>query len=484
MNTFPLRAGLAVVLTFWSGLAFAAPVPTLDKDPAGFLRYAESSPSPEARAARQEIAVGPAALAHERALAQKEGIAVFPAQLNRPLPPDDQNAAPLYLRLDALRHAKPLYGKTGLPLYAQFLSAQHAFTPEQIARVRQAIDARPDVFALLHQAADRPQCVFARDWAQDTLNPPFLKYAGLRESARELRMESVLLAEEGRYSEAITNQTRGYRLAEHAASAPTLISYLVAEAIDAIATSGMQDILTLAGPNAGVDVQVGQAVTNQSAHLSLRHALSGEVALGDAGVSLLRRGPAALGSLVGDTPDVPHPATAAYTPLERRFYAGLLEAAEADYIHQMRAAIRVADTPDEVTAFARASRAAQTPTSDPVQEVARRLSPLQFEIMNDLPVQRAASRAITRAAAAVLAERAKTGAYPSALPGAFPDPYTGKPLGYRREGADGFVVYSAGPDGQYDGGKPGDKASYDKARLRFRFPAVPVPVPKADQQGA
>jgi len=483
MHTFSLRAGLAAAFTLCSGLAHAAPVPTLDKDPVGFLRYVQSSPSPEAKAARQEIAVGPVALARERALAQKEGLAVVPAQLNRPLPPDDRNAAPLYVRLDTLRHAKPLYVKGGVPLYAQSLSAQHAFTPEQITRVRQAVDARQDVFALLHQAADRPQCVFARDWTKDTLNAPFLQYAGLRESARELRTESVLLAEEGRYPEAITNQTRGYRVAEHVASEPTLISYLVAVAIDAITESGMQDILTLAGPNAGVDAQVGQALTDRDARLSLRHALSGEVALGDAGLSLLRRGgPAALGGLVGDAPDPPRPAAAAFTLQERRFFANLLDAAEADYIHQMRAVIRLADRPGEAAAFARASREAQTPSGDLVQEVARRLSPLQFDTLNDLPVRAAASRQITRAAAAVLAERAKTGVYPASLPGAFLDPHTGKPLGYRREGVGGFVVYSAGPDGHYDGGKPGDGATYDKARNRFRYPAVPVPVPPEEQR--
>lgn len=482
MPTLPLRAALAAFCLLSGSLAYAAPVPSLDKDPAGFLRYyaryVRAAPSPEARAVRREIAAGPAALARERALAQKEGIAVFPSQLNRPLPPPDQNAAPLYVRLDNLRRAKPLYVKGGMPLYAQSLSAQHVFTPEQITRVRQAVDARQDVFALLHQAADQPQCVFPHDWTKDAFYfPPH--FAGLRESARELRLESVLLAKEGRYPEAITNQTRGYRLAEHAGSDPILISYLVAVAMDAITTSGMQDILTLAGPNAAVDAQVAQAVTDKAARPSLRRALSGETALGNASFSLLRRGgPAALGSLLSDAPTAPH--LAAFTPSERRFYANLLDASEADYLHEMRAVIPLTDTPDAAAAFARASREAQTPTGDLAQDVARRLSPFQSDPLNDLPVRSAVSRAITRAAAAVLAERAKIGSYPNALPGAFLDPYTGKPLGYRREGMDGFVVYSVGPGGKYDGGQPGDHAASAAARNRFRYPVVRVPVPKVD----
>ena len=160
-----------------------------------------------------------------------------------------------------------------------------------------------------------------------------MNYAGLRESARELRTESVLLAEEGKYAEAITNQTRGYRLAEHAASDGTLISYLVAVAIDAITTSGMQDILALAGPNADVDAQVEEAVTDKAARLSLRRALSGDVAVADAGFALIRQGgPSALNIFANLTEAAPHPMAATSTPGQRRFFAHLVDAAEADYI--------------------------------------------------------------------------------------------------------------------------------------------------------
>lgn len=473
-----LLTACSVALALLGGIAQAAPVPLLEKDPAGFLRYVQSSPSPEAQAARRTVADGPADLARERALAQKEGIAVFPAQLNRPLPPEDRNAAPLYVKLDALRHAKPLK----LPRYAQSLTGRYAYTPAQLARVRQEIAARQDVFTLLHHATDRPECVFAHDWTKNTLNPPFMNYAGLRESARELRTESVLLAEEGKYAEAITNQTRGYRLAEHAASDGTLISYLVAVAIDAITTSGMQDILALAGPNADVDAQVEEAVTDKAARLSLRRALSGDVAVADAGFALIRQGgPSALNIFANLTEAAPHPMAATSTPGQRRFFAHLVDAAEADYIRRMRAVVRVADTTGEAAAFAAAVRAT-APSGDLVQQFAHLLWPMQYETLNALPVRSAVSNALTRAAASVLLERAKTGAYPEALPAMPTDPYTNKPLGYRREGAGGFVVYSGGPDGKYDGGTPGDQASSAQARFRFRYPAVRVPVPLEEQR--
>jgi len=471
MNASCLCAGLAAIALF-GGPAYAA-APASDQDPLGALRFALSSSSSQAKALRREVATGPAALAHERALARREGLAVFPAQLNRPLPPDDRNAAPLYLKAAALRR-----GRVRLPNYAETLSARFAYTPAQLDRVQKIYDDNPDVFALLRSATDRPQCVFARDWTKDAFSFP-RQSPDFRETARELKTEGVLSAERGRYAEAVATENRVYRVAQHAADEPTLISYLVAEAIDSIATSGMQDVLSLAGPNADVDALVGQAVSDQSTRPSLRHALSGEAAISDAGFSMLRRGgPGSLVSLFAVTLAAPRPA-ASFTPQERRFYAGLLDASEAASLHDVRAAVRAADTAGASAALAQESREAQAPTDDLVQGVARRLSPLQFDILNGLPVRAAAARSVTRAAAAILAERAKTGAYPATLSGAFPDPYSpSKMLQYRREGDSGFVVYSVGPDGKGDGGKPGDAAPLSDPR--FRYPSVPIPVPAAD----
>lgn len=469
MNAFPVTA--ALLLTLFTGAVQAAPVPSLDNDPVGYLRYVQTSPDAAAVAARREIAGGPVALARERAGAQKEGLAVFPAQLNRSLPPPDQNAAPLYVKVAALRR-----GRVRLPNYAETLSARYAYTPAQLERVQKIYDDNPDVFALLRQATEKPVCVFVRDWTKDAMNPPFTEFAGLRESAREIKTESVLLAEEGRYAEAVTTQARGYRLAEHAASDGTLISYLVAQAMDAIATSGMGDILTLAGPNADVAALVTQAITERGAHLSLRRGLSGEIALQDAEFALLRRDDArGLQILFDNSVPISSLPRARFTPDERQAYLNLLDAAEADLISRMRRGVAAADTPAGDAAFAQATRDATAQTSEPVRMVSDKLSPLQFGMLNVLPARGAASRAVVQAAAAVLSQRAKTGTYPDALPQPSPDPFTGKPLGYRREGTDGFVVYSAGPDGTFSGGQPGDKTPPGAVLFRYPAPAAPVP---------
>ena len=86
-------------------------------------------------------------------------------------------------------------------------------------------------------------------------------------------------AAEGKYTDAVKNQTRGFRVAQQVSSDPTLINYLVGVACDSIALSGTRDVLTQAGPNAEVAAEVLQAIKISHAPLSLRTALAGDMAL-------------------------------------------------------------------------------------------------------------------------------------------------------------------------------------------------------------
>ena len=87
-----------------------------------------------------------------------------------------------------------------------------------------------------------------------------------------------------------------------------------------------------------------------------------------------------------------------------------------------------------------------------------------------------AQEEVIMAAAAVLAHRAHSGAFPDRLEQTLAtpptDPFSNKPLQYHRE-AKGFVVYSVGPDGNFDGGKPGTPRIRNQAY--FRYPATPQP---------
>jgi len=472
---WPLAA-LACACLALTGDARAQTPSQIGRDPIGVLHTLETATDARSVAVRRQIEAGPADLARARAEIEKDGVSLDPAALQRPLPPPDQNAAPLYQKLFQLLRDKPL----GLPIYAQPLTADHTYTPEQLAVVQKIYDSRPDVWGLVHQAADRPQCVYTRHWSEgfSVLFPEFQQF---REAARLLNTETYLLAAQGRYAEAVQNQTRGFRVAEHAASDPVLISYLVGVACEAIALNGMRGILDKAGPNAAVDASVRQAVEAShprlSLRLSLRYALTGEIVIQATGfqqmhTALDKDGLRGVAEVVTGKTDPILKRLTPGTPADRRLAGDWLDASEAIILTRMRSLLAAADlTPvPRRQAFA---QEAQVAAPDSVLTLLSNMVLPVFAQVDSNETRRVALEEVTVAAAVVLASRAKTGAFPDALPEPFADPYTSKPLGYRREGADGFVVYSAGPDGKYDGGKPGEKAA--PGQVGFRYPILKMP---------
>ncbi|MGI4791747.1 MAG: hypothetical protein ACRYFS_23240 [Janthinobacterium lividum] len=480
---------LALALLLPTACAQAAPPKPDFADLPEYLKALNSSTDPEAVAIHQRITDGPADLARERIAAEKEGLLTRADQLQQPLPPVDQNAAPLYVQLDALRKEKPLH----FPMYAQGLNGRYAYTPEQIAVVQREYDARQDIFTLLHEATDKPQCVFVHTGTNVFYSFP--EFAGLRESAREVATESILLAYQGKYAEAVANQKRGFHIADQAASEPLFMNFLTGSAIEAISMDGMQSILQKAGPNSALDKGMEADILARQAQsnvLTFRHSLTGEPAVDNTEFERLRQAKPA--DIAGQF----HPgspflgthmvsASARFTPGEQQQVGLLVDAAQAECLRQMREIVAATDlpSPERQEAFDRDEAQALANKSDPIAALSDQLNFLvTWEATNaamhtenpiDLPINRLETRReVTAAGAAVLAAKAQTGAYPDTLPSQFSDPFTSKRLGYRREGTNGFVVYSAGPDGTFDGGKPGERAG---VQILFRYPLVPVPVP-------
>jgi len=463
----------AILCLALAGITSAQTPPSMEKDALGYLHELQTSTDPQVVAVRTQIENGPADLAKAREAALKDGFVLDTAKLQRPLPPDGQNAGPAYAKLMQLLKDKPL----GLPMYAQPLTASHTYTPEQIAAVRKIYASRPEVWALIHQAADLPQCVFARKW-QDGPGLLFPEYAALREAERLLRTETYLLAVQGKYADAVKNQARGLRIAGHAASDPTLISYLVGVACEALALNGIQDVLTLAGPSAEVAAEVKQATEAMRPELSLRYALSGETAIQQTSFEMLRgtveqEGLIGLAAAVSQMTDaIPPPkGLEAASAADKRFALNWLDASEAILLNRMRALIAAADLP-----LAARRQAFTMPTDAlpaPLSILPNIMLPV-FASMADHPARTEAQEAVLLAGAAIMGAWTKGSGFPAALPGTFTDPFTGKPLGYRREGQNGFVVYSAGPDGTFDGGKSGDKTPSGQIVFRYPLPTTPA----------
>lgn len=444
-------------------------LPTLNYDHIGaYQQQMESLDNPRAQAILRQIERGPADLAQEMSAARREDIPLDTRQLQQPLPPASENAAPLYHQLMALEQTHPL----NLPEYANGLSTRYSYTLAQLNAVRKPLHDRKDVMDLVHRIGDRPRCVFQHVWGKGD-SMLFPEYVGLRHVARILKTESYLLARQGRYDEAIKDEVQGFRVAEHAGTDPFVMSYLVSASCENIALSGMKDILYLAGPKEpGVDVQVARAVALHHSRISLRDSLRGETAFAMAQMEPLRReGPKEVAETINtdDKPESGVPLNA-LTPAESRFFNHLVDAQAARLLHLMRCLIAVADKPEPIrrAVFAQAGN---EDSENPIEDLAGFTMPI-YGTTDQRESSRRAQEQVVLAGAAILQRRAQTGQFPVRLPGRFIDPFTGRSLLYHREGKDGFVVSSAGL-----GGERGRLPSY---QIFFRFPAPagePVPPP-------
>lgn len=446
-------------------------------------RYGSFSPA-EAIAIAVQIERGPRDLARQRAAARREGVLLTPQDLQAPLPLPQRNAAPVYLRLTRLLQTKPLSAATRKVMGSLGMRVKH---PEsEVAAVRRALTERPELLRLAHEAASRPECVFRRDWKRGLLLE-YPEHVTIREVARLLSTESYFLARDGRYQEAVANEALVFRVADQAAAGTTAICQLVGMACDAIALAGMENILCTAGPQSAAAEAVRRAVATQRPHLRLRRALQGEIVLYSVTMNGLRQrggtapGPSGPGAgsnpqNSGSIPPDLAKTTRDLPPSTRPIGAHCLDAGEACNLSLMRQLIVASGQP-----YARGKQLLQRfdelnaeTTLNPVLQLAGPALVLGKVLTRG--VQTRAQEEAIIAGAAVLAYEARHSALPDRLEQAIAqpphNPFGTGTLEYRRE-AVGFVVYSAGPDGNFDGSRPGAPRVRDQAY--FRYPATPQP---------
>jgi hypothetical protein len=246
---------------------------------------------------RQDLAEGhrfPEALAEAKA----QGLPTSAAGLQKPLPPPERNAAPVYVRLMQLTKTHPF-----TPTEEGVLKVHPGVdpTPAQWVQIAELLHDRSTELALVHQAAARPDCVFTRDWATpDPADIQFPELATVRNAAYLLRLESMLMAHQGKYEAAVRNQALGFQIARHGASDGLIIPYLVGVAGDSITLDGLRRIMTMAGPNVSLDDTVGDIIARDWKIRSLATVLHSETGFDLGDIAYLRQaGPQGLDEAAG-----------------------------------------------------------------------------------------------------------------------------------------------------------------------------------------
>ncbi len=417
---------------------------------------------------------GTPSLTEELRLMKQAGLPTSPRELQSPLPPESRNAAPLYRQLTELLKSKPLSEADKI---ANQSAWRRPLTAEQARQMRQALAHRTDITDLVHRAVGRPECVFDRKWEQGA-SMMFPEFATMRMTTRWLSAESALQLYDGKPMDALRTQALGFRVSEHVSHDPILIAYLVALATDSITLAGIERIEFAAGDRPGVAEAVLRVLNTDLKPRSLAHGLRGEFVLPVVEIAKTRKGKAEdyekeleremkAGDLSNDTPKL--------SAEDKLHFDRFIDRGEAAMLHHMRLLIAVADRPygEARRELQKAEADLNAHRPDAAYVMLRVVAPVYGQSLEKAGKE-SAMVATDRAAASLFVWHATHGTFPERLDQAMKqvpvDPFDGKPIRYKREGA-GFIVYSVGPTGKFDGGSATVKPASMETVVRYPLPA-------------
>lgn len=397
---------------------------------------------------------------------RQEGLPLTPADLKRPIPPAARNAAPVYEQLTQLLKAKPLRGD------GEVLNEVKRDVPSissNMQQVRAALSQHQDVIGLVHEAAQKPECNFNRDYGQG-YNLLFPEYAPMRSGLRVLTNESALLLYDGKTLDAIRNETPGFQMAQHTNTDSFMIGKLVGVALNAITLRFMERVLYTAGDHPGIAAAVEKAIENNWKTVNMADGIRGEVVVGEVTFAQI-----ANGTLRDD--DVKPGENVSPVPHRPPTFVGkaIGDANELYWLQFLHSAIAASALPPSESRAKMDALEHEFTRFDWMPT--RSLAAIMFSVYSQAltkQTQGEAQKAVVSAAAAIMAHRQKHGAFPVELAQAVPtvptDPFDSQTLRYRQEG-NGFVVYSVGPTGKFDGGTANKKPGSHESVFRFPMPA-------------
>ena len=295
-----------------------------------------------------------------------------------------------------------------------------------------------------------------------TVTDEFPNLARFRDCGRWISYKAMLLTADDKPLEGVKEAGLVFKTARLATSEGTLIAYLVGHGVEAIGLKTLRVILDRSRGNVDAEVAVENSIlTRPATHLSV--IMRGEVASYLSRSAAFRSAPSSLTDSSLDprtTKDPEYLATLRrdHYPNDRKLAAArFFDMNDAHYIAWMRRIIRVADLPYPQALAGIRSVLAEA--KDVEKQLDYRIAAGIIGTMAKLPALAArqiASAEAVRAAAAVLVWKAQHGKLPDTLAEAVSqpavDPFDLKPLRYRTEGS-GFVIYSVGETGKFDGGK-------------------------------
>lgn len=366
----------------------------------------------------------------EQIAARKAGLLLTGAELRaRTKVPVRDNAAPIYReRTKAKNAAASRAASEALPR----LSKARPVTPADLAAGKAALAQNAGPLSRFEAALARRGCDFGRRW-EDGTEVALPEYATIRDAARLIALQAIVLSEEGKPIDALKAISRGVALARHAFWERTLISQLVGIAVLAILDAAFHALLRRHGRRPDVLTAAEKAARALDLLPNFPAAIGAEMAIFHETMQRNRAG-----KLDPGTP--PSGLTGADT---LAFY----DATEVQMLRWLRAmAERPWKTDDDLRRLrqwldAQGRDLERRAPTEPSLGMAAVLLPVWPGYIDKI----LHSRGLSRLRVATIALIRNPGAR---LP---PDPFAGGPLRLRKT-AGGFVVWSVGANGKDDGG--------------------------------
>ncbi|MEO7715026.1 MAG: hypothetical protein ABIY70_02385 [Capsulimonas sp.] len=426
-------------------------------------------------------------------LAQADGITFDTSNFNVPSPPPSEDAGLIYEHIDAELKAHPFSKDEKDALWAA--RRRRLPTPAEVARLRSFVLGRASLLKLIHQAVALKQCSFHTKWGRrHPYADDFQSGIVIDKLPNVLTAESIVLAEDGDWEAAVRNQCSGFRIADHLLTTRGASAHIRCTSTVRTILTGIRILTRLGAQKPSVLTAVQSSLSAPLPTPRLSRTLQDEITFNDIHLEMLRivvlrsKNPDDIfikNELMDWSPMRPF----ARNP---RHWNSFMDANIAVLIHHLREDSKAADGPyPEVKAKFLMSRAELRRYSSPDYFLVKELTSDDIDDMpsigdEDIGLLKSsanndAEARVIQTAAVLLLWKLNHGAFPEKLSTLGPvpmDPFTSAPLRYRREGA-GFVVYSVGEDGTFDGGSPGVRPK--PYAPHFRFPTPAYELPRAEQ---
>ena len=445
------------------------------RDVAGYMVHLQHSQTPEAKLLRWDIVNGHDRVAYERRATERAGIPLDLRRLQASLPPDDQNAAPLYTVLQKELEDHP-FASTVLAIQSKMEKGQPLTSVEEDV-LQSFVTLRQPALQQIKVAVKKPRCVFRRDWTHLDRQIFFENHAMISE-AFLLRAESHVLFRRGQTQDAINELALLVPLAEQAASDPTLLCLNIGQEIDHTGVAGLAEILQQVGLDSLVNGWIQQTAVKVP-HYDLGRIFSGEAAIAAANFRAARLMPPSFFASLQNGAGLPNrDIPEAYTEHELRFVHRLLDNAEAIQLSEMRDLVLHTEWtgPARIDYFQRASEFQVLHEEPALSSLLGEPFVSAVGVPTTIALEQARHTVLATAAAVLAYTKDHKGVFPDRIEEAVPtsalDPFSDVPIAYRKE-EKGFVVYSIGQNMKFDGGKPDMKPATGEAYFRFITPPSP-----------